>query len=138
MRIPDAFNTIVRLRFEDPRLAGLDVRIRRTWGLVDSGADLSTIDADAFQAGSPAPEDLAKVRQVVDDFAGALVSWNLTDDDDQPIPTDRETVRGLDFMLVLMLVSSFWQAVSQLRAEVAQLARQQVSEADLPMEPADT
>lgn len=135
MRIPDDFNTIVQLQFSDPRLAELDIRVRRSFGLVDSGAAVSTIDGDALRRGNVSSEDLAKLRQLADDFAAALVSWNLTDDQDQPLPADRDTVRSLDVILKLLLLNAFMAAITDLKAEIAQLVSQ-VSESEIPMEPA--
>lgn len=132
MKIPDKYDTIFTLRFEDPELAELRVQLRRSYGLMDAAGQLLTVDLDALKAGQARPEDLAKLRQLVDEFAVALVAWNLTAGDSQPVGTDAATVRGLDMTLVLALVDAFMDAL-QLDATQATEALQ-VDPSSLPMQ----
>lgn len=137
MKIPDEYNTVFRLSFEDPELAKMDVRLRRSFGLMDSSGGLLSVDLDAVKAGRPKPEDFARLRALVDDFSGALVSWNLEDDDGQPLGTDRHTVRGLGDLFVLTLVSAFMDALREMgQGSLRQAASAaEVDEATLPVEP---
>jgi hypothetical protein len=45
------------------------------------------------------------------EFAKRLVSWNLTDDDDQPIPATAEGLRQVDTSLVTALKTAWLQSI---------------------------
>lgn len=140
MKVPDKFDTVFRLSFDDPELAKLDVRLRASYGLIDSAGALASVDLEAIKAGQAGPEDLARLRALVTDFSGALVSWNLEDAAGEPLATDPHTVRSLDMTFVLALVGAFMTALQEMSQD-AQAALQQaaeaaqVAEAELPMEP---
>ena len=131
MRLPDRYDTVLRLKFDDPELAKLEVRLRQSYGLVDSAGGLVGADLDAIRAGQANPADLERLRALVADFSGALVSWNLEDDDGQPVGTDVHTVRSLDLLFVLTLVGAFLSAVVDMATEAAEAA--QLDETNLPM-----
>ena len=131
MRLPDRYDTVFRLKFDDPELAKLEVRLRQSYGLVDSAGGLVAADLDAIRSGQANPADLERLRALVADFSGALVSWNLEDDDGQPVGTDVHTVRSLDLLFVLTLVGAFLSAVVDMATEAAEAA--QLDETNLPM-----
>ena len=131
MRLPDRYDTVLRLKFDDPELAKLEVRLRQSYGLVDSAGGLVAADLDAIRSGQANPADLERLRALVADFSGALVSWNLEDDDGQPVGTDVHTVRSLDLLFVLTLVGAFLSAVVDMATEAAEAA--QLDETNLPM-----
>ena len=131
MRLPDRYDTVLRLKFDDPELAKLEVRLRQSYGLVDSAGGLVGADLDAIRAGQANPADLERLRALVADFSGALVSWNLEDDNGQPVGTDVHTVRSLDLLFVLTLVGAFLSAVVDMAAEAVEAA--QLDETNLPM-----
>jgi hypothetical protein len=135
MKVPDSYDTVFMLTFVDPELADLQVRARYTWGLVDSTAELGGVDLDAVRAGTPRPEDVARLRTLVDDFADALVGWNLTGDAGQALPADRATVRQQDVNFVLALLAAFLDGVNTQAAQALQAA--QVDESTLPVQIAD-
>lgn len=140
MKVPDKYDTVFQLHFEDPELAKLDVRLRSSYGLVDSAGALVAVDLDAIRAGRAGPDDLGRLRALVTDFSGALVSWNLEGDDGEPLATDVHTVRSLDMTFVLALVGAFMSALEGLGGQArAALQRAeeaaQTSEVELPMEP---
>jgi hypothetical protein len=45
------------------------------------------------------------------EFGKRLVSWNLTDDDDQPIPATAEGLRQVDTSLVTALKTAWLQSI---------------------------
>lgn len=47
-----------------------------------------------------------------DEFAKRLVSWNLTDDDDRPIPATPEGLRDVDMSLVTALKDAWAEALT--------------------------
>jgi hypothetical protein len=89
-----------RIIFEDGDYAGLEVAMR---GLtVDEMLDMSGA-ADAVKA--QANPDTLNV--FVDRFAAALISWNMVDEDDNPIPATREAV-GEGDLDELMAITEAW------------------------------
>lgn len=140
MKVPDKYDTVFALKFQDPELAKLDVRLRASYGLIDSAGELMAVDLDAIAAGQAGPEDLARLRALVADFSGALVSWNVDGDEGEPLGTDEKTVRSLDMTFVLALVGAFMEALEEMSGQAKEALRQaeqaaEVSEAELPMEP---
>lgn len=113
MKLPARYNTVFKLKFEDPELDKLNVRLKQSYGLADSAANLVTIDLDSVRSGRAKPEDLAQLRQLVRDFSGALISWDLEDDAGEPVGTDEHSVRGQDMVFVLTLISSFLDALNE-------------------------
>lgn len=52
----------------------------------------------------------------VKEFSKRLVSWNLTDDDDQPIPATEEGLRQVDTSLVTALKDAWLQSITGVHA----------------------
>lgn len=122
--------TRVRLRFTDPSFAGLEV----VCALIPldelvAAASLARIDLSDIT-----DEDLAKVTQLRDAFAGALRSWNLTRDG-KPVPADLAGVRSLDTVFLLQLIEP-WLAHSAELAAKQQAERAEI-EATLPSLPVE-
>ena len=113
-------------------MAEFTVRLRRSFGLMDAAADLAYVDLEAVKAGRTRPEDLIRQRALVDAFAGAIVSWNLEDDDGQPVPTDRDTIRGQDIVFISRIVAALIAWANQ-EAD-ALIGSAQVDESQLAME----
>lgn len=132
MGVKNPYNTVFTLKFEDPELEGVEVKLRRSFGLLDAGADMAYIDLEAVKAGKTRPQDLQRQRNLVDAFAGALVSWNLEDDDGQPIGTDRETVRGQDIILIAQITGALMSYVNEEAAALIESVG--IDEAQLKME----
>lgn len=61
---------------------------------------------------SPLPDDRAEAVKANDAktelFASRIISWNLTGDDDKPVPATLAAVKGLDRPFVVALMSA-WQ-----------------------------
>ena len=135
MKIPDKYDTIFRLTFDDPELGGLEVRVRRSFGLLAAAGALEDVDDATLRDGHPRTADLQRMGDLVDAFADALVSWNLETGDGEPMPTD--TVRSLDVVFVMVLVrallDNITQLVQQMQADLQAAAA--VDEADLPQTP---
>jgi hypothetical protein len=51
-------------------------------------------------------------QNAMEEFKKRLVSWNLTDDDDQPIPATAEGLRQVDTSLVTALKDAWVQALT--------------------------
>ncbi|MFJ2000253.1 hypothetical protein [Streptomyces chartreusis] len=52
----------------------------------------------------------------LEEFTKRLVSWNLTDDDDQPIPPTAEGIREVDTSLVRALKDAWLQSIAGVHA----------------------
>lgn len=52
------------------------------------------------------------MEEVFGEFAKVLVSWNLEDEDGEPVPTTYEGLMSYDFQFVLAVVLGWMQAVA--------------------------
>lgn len=125
-------------RYKQPRLRitledrpGLEVFMRGiTIGRVIRLSDL----AEQFRAGKLTAEGTS---EMFDAFAERLVSWNIDDDDDKPVPADLDGVRSLDADLLLQLLEGWFEGLT--RAPKASTTPAEPSGSpslqDLPMSP---
>jgi hypothetical protein len=99
--------TLYLLTFEDPELEGFEVVMRgvsleRFLGISKLAAELET------EAGRT-PENIEKQFTVLADL---LVSWNLDDDGDQPVPATYAGLKTQDFADVMKIMSGYMTAIS--------------------------
>lgn len=122
---------LYRLKFEDPSMAGLEVDAKS----LSTGAFLEVAGlADAVKGDSL---DAAAARKLFEVFAGALVSWNLEDEHDQPVPATYEGVVSQDMDFVLEIIMAWIGAMSSVDTPLpgALNSGGTSPEASLPMEP---
>lgn len=62
--------------------------------------------------------DDSTLDEVINLLAGGLVSWNLVDEDDQPIPADKDGLDELELPTALAIVSSWIEAVTGVEEEL--------------------
>lgn len=134
---------VYRLHFEDDDMSGLIVEVRpSSVGTMLDTADLASMASvfDGISMKNIRPEDLEKIgelRKLFDSFADSLVSWNLEDEDDNPVPATREGVYGQDVDFILEIIGAWAEAVGGVnedtKAESSNGLPSQV--ALLPMEP---
>lgn len=122
-----------KLQFEG-ELAGLVVRARSLplGAFMELGKLLDT------EAGvSAGAEDMGKVDTLFHTFAGALISWNLEDDDDQPVPPTAEGLYTQDLEFCVSVITAYMQAVSGVSASLGKEspAGEPSLAASIPMEP---
>jgi hypothetical protein len=113
----------------DDELDGLEVRARgTTLGSVlglgtmaeqlrdapTSQADVEALDPAAQVAALPAA--LAALEGVFEPFLGALVSWNLCDEDGAPVPATRDGLLTQEPAHVMRIVRAWQRAVSDVGA----------------------
>lgn len=83
--------------------------------------------------------DTARYQELLGFFADCLVSWNLEDDDDQPIPPTLEGLRSQDDEFVLLVFDAWVDFVVRGAAKgplgSSSPDGEQPLEASLPMEP---
>lgn len=123
---------IYNLVFEDPELAGLEIKTRST--SVGQFMDISKL-MDA--AGTDLATDIDKMTALLRLFAdGALISWNLEHVDGTPVPADFEGLYAQDLDFVLEVISAWMNAVATLPGPKEPSSNGGVPsvEASLPME----
>lgn len=106
--------TIIKLKFEDADLEGLEVRAYS----VPLGQFLNMTEmADLDEA------DLMKNVRVMGDllagFGAALVSWNVQHEDGTPVPSDLDGLRGQEFPFVLRIVRAWLDAMGSVAGPLA-------------------
>jgi hypothetical protein len=141
-------NRAFRLVFEDPELAEAEIHAKS----VPSGDFLKIAELMALRdSGDLTREDVANIRQLFGMFAGALVSWNLEDDErdedgkltgrDIPVPATLEGLLTQDFDFVMDVISAWMDAVTGVPDDApGDLGKDFASgvtfpEASLPMDP---
>lgn len=116
-------NRVYKLVFKDEDMDGLEVRCRslplakymELVGLVEGGVDLSN------------------VGDILGEFAQVIVSWNLVDDDDQPIPPSAETLLAQDYDFVLAIINAWSAAIAGVSGPLERPSPDGEMEAQIPM-----
>lgn len=88
------------LAWEEGDLAGLEIVIR------------SLSLAQFFEMQDKSDEDGGVLRSISESFARALRSWNLEDDDGQPVPPDLAGLLSQDMEFVQEVVVAWQRAMS--------------------------
>jgi hypothetical protein len=111
---------VYKLVFPDGHdLHGLEIRTRGA-----AVGDLLTLTkaygvaqaATAAGAAMSATDAREAVEALVALFGRALISWNLDDEDDQPVPADPKGLESLDFAELLAIVMAWAKRVSEVSA----------------------
>lgn len=103
---------VYNLQFADPDMEGLEVRAHS----MPLGELMQLADGiDNIEKAS-----IDDVDALLSTFADVLVSWNLEDDDDQPIPASLDGLKGQDQEFVFSIVMSYVNAVSGVSAPLPQ------------------
>lgn len=98
-----------RLVFEDPEFEGLEVRAKS----VPTGSFLKITELmDLGGSEGFTSDDMDKIRDLFGTFAGALIDWNLEDDDDQPVPATLDGLLSQDLDFVLQIIKAWMEAVT--------------------------
>lgn len=96
---------VLVLKFEDEDFDGVEIRARAA----SMGRALElTGEADAARRPGTG---LEQVNGLFDEFATALLSWNLEDDDDQPVPATRDGLLSLDIQDVMVIILAWFDAM---------------------------
>jgi hypothetical protein len=107
---------VYKLVFTDD-LDGLEVKARSmsTGALLDMAPLL-----DLKLSATPTAEEMEGIRDLLERFAEVLVSWNLEDDDDQPVPADIDGLLAQDLDFVMTIITAWADAVSGVPAPLPQ------------------
>ncbi len=115
-----------RLTFEDPELAGLEVVARSA--TVGAYQEIATL---ADVASPPTAEDVQKINHLYKAFADVLISWNIEDEADQPVPATLEGLLTQDMVLILQIIRAWMEAVASVDLDLGAGA---AAPPDLPMD----
>lgn len=94
-----------QLKFKDVELVGLEVNVRS----MNTGQFFKLIKQSS---GATDQQKLESTNALVRDFAKALVSWNLEDDNGKAVPTTLAGVESQDFDFLVVLLNAWIDAVS--------------------------
>jgi hypothetical protein len=95
--------TVYKLDFSDTEYAGLEVAVR-----AGSIGQLLALQELAGQEEMTADE----ARQMFAGFAALLVSWNVEDDDDKPVPVTYEGVASQEPDFIKVIITAFYANVA--------------------------
>jgi hypothetical protein len=99
--------TLYKLDFSETEYAGLEVTTR---SVSVKGLLAIAAAADEVDEVSPAED---KVMDLLGRFARVIVSWNVEDDDGQPLQPTVEVLLDQDFAFVMAIINAWIVAVSQ-------------------------
>lgn len=95
------------MEFEDPEYEGLEIKVRSL--PIRNLQHLLSLNPE-----SDDPKQRAEsINQMMCAFAEALVSWNMTDENDDPLPTTLEYIESEDVDFIMTCISQWMKVVSQ-------------------------
>lgn len=118
-----------RLTFEDPELEGLEV--------VMGSLSISEFMELTSAVGGVSAESADGVTGLLEKFASRIISWNLEDDDDQPVPADFDGVKTQELGFVMAIVTAWMDAIANVdpTSRASANGTGTFPEVSLPMEP---
>jgi hypothetical protein len=99
--------TLYKLDFSATEYAGLEITTR---SVSVEGLLAIAAAADEIDEVSPAK---GKVLDLLGRFARVIVSWNVEDDDGQPVPVTVEALLDQDFGFLMTMITMWISSVSQ-------------------------
>src|SRR5829696_3403980 len=94
------------LEFTDPQYEGLEIKVRSI--PIRELTDLMTLDTE-----SEDPQVRASsIKMMMAAFTDALVSWNMADENGDPLPTTLEYVESEDSDFIMMCISAWMRAIT--------------------------
>jgi hypothetical protein len=121
------------LTFEDEDYDGLVVKARSVkLGSFLQVANLLKLDPQNVQ-----PEDVEKFAELFEQFADALVEWNLEDDDGQEVPATLEGVQRQDVDFIMPIIKAWFEGIAGIASPLGTSSSngQPSAPPPLPMEP---
>lgn len=107
---------LYKLKFADEEYEGLEVLASSA----SMGSILEIQRLASKMSEKPTPEESAEVSsRMMNIFGQALKSWNLLDEDDQPVPANTEGLLTQDPDFVMAMVAAWTEAVAGVSAPLA-------------------
>lgn len=95
------------MEFAEPEYEGLEIKVR----------SIPIRNLQYLMSLDPESEDIKirgeSINQMMCAFAEALVSWNMTDENDQPIPPTLEYIESEDVDFIMTCISEWMKVISQ-------------------------
>lgn len=94
-------------------------------------------ELDGLLAGNDKTPTAEEVSAVFKSFAKALMSWNLEDDNDQPVPATLEGIYTQDMEFIMEIIAAWMEAVTGVDGDLGKgsiVGGQSLEELTLPME----
>lgn len=123
--------TILKLQFEDPAYAGLEIKIRAL-GL---GVGLEIADeGQRLREGGAAA--LPGVRKLISTFVGQVAEWNIEGEDGAPIPITEEGFAALELDFAVDILMAWYEYQIGISANLGKASTSGAPsvEASMPME----
>lgn len=113
--------------FEGLEVTAKGLSVRK---LLDMG-ELLDVDVAA-----PDSEDVKQIDELFSRFTDVLVSWNLEDENGEPIPTTKESLYEQDLSFVLAIIVNYITSVSGVSVDLGKesTSGEPSLEASMPME----
>lgn len=93
----------------DPIFEGAEIEMRLTIN------DTLKLQEFVEEDGSVTIGNMDKLERMIDVLSGLVISWNLTDDDDNPIPVSKESFREhIDITFMTKMFLGFAKGAQQL------------------------
>lgn len=119
-----------RLKFEDEELAGLEV----VMGSLSIG---EFTELTSSISGGATAETADGVTGLLEKFAGSIESWNLEDEEGQPVPATFDGVKTQELGFIMLIVTAWMDAIAGVDPTSRAYANGNGTfpEVSLPMEP---
>jgi hypothetical protein len=95
------------MEFTDPEYEGLEIKVRSI--PIRNLQHLMSLDPNAADVKVRAEA----INQLMCAFAEALVSWNMTDENGEPLPTTLEYIESEDVDFIMTCIAQWMNAVSR-------------------------
>jgi len=131
---------ILKLKFADPEMEGLEVRART----LPLGQFMELMKLAAFGEGKFTQQDAEHIDSIFRGFSSALVSWNLESPDPRgdeypplPVSTDMDGLYSQDFDFIMDIIKAWMNAIAAITDDLGKGSNSggQSLAASLPMEP---
>lgn len=94
-----------RLVWDDGEYAGLEVTMKpASIGQMMEMEQIGGLD--------PQKTSVAEIRPLIGMLAGLIVSWNVEDDDGQPVPADEDGITGQDIGMLTAIITEFGRRIT--------------------------
>lgn len=93
------------MEFADPEYEGLEIQVRSI--PIRELTHLMTLDPESEDPNVRA----SSIDKLMSAFAEALVSWNMTDENDNPLPTTLEYIESEDADFVMTCIAQWMKAM---------------------------
>lgn len=99
---------------EGSPLHGLEISMRSaSLGVITQLTRFQSLDPSSGQLGA---DEIHTLNEVCSTIAGLITLWNFEDDNDEPIPVTPESVRDMDFGILIAVIGAYLNKVVSIGA----------------------